>query len=234
MRRISAATKNELIKAINGRYAEASRREKTRILDELVAITGHHRKHVIQLVRYPGRVAAPRAKRPMVYDDAAREALVVLWEASDRICSKRLKAILPQLLISLESHGHLRLEITVRGKVLAMSASTMDGLLRPIRAVSTPRRPARAAPAVRKDVPVWTHADWKEPPPGYMEVDLVAHSGGNTAGSFVQTLVLTDIASGWTECIPILTKDGALLAHALEQLRRRMPFPLPAIVQASG
>ena len=71
-----------------------------------------------------------------------------------------------------------------------------------------------------------TFADWETPLPGDMEADLVSHGGESTAGSFVHTLTLTDVASGWTECAALVVRDGALVAAALEQMRTRMPFPL--------
>jgi hypothetical protein len=81
-------------------------------------------------------------------------------------------------------------------------------------------------PAVQRNVPVRTFAEWEEPLPGDMEADLVSHGGESAAGSFVHTLTLTDVASGWTECVALVVRDGALVAAALEQLRRSMPFPL--------
>jgi len=98
-----------LVLAIGERYGAAAAHEKSRILDEFVALTGHHRKHAIRVLngREPPPAATERA-RPRVYDDAVREALVILWEASDRICGKRLKPLLPVLVPALERHGHLK------------------------------------------------------------------------------------------------------------------------------
>jgi hypothetical protein len=73
---------------------------------------------------------------------------------------------------------------------------------------------------------VRTFSDWGDPPPGFVEADLVAHSGPTTSGAFVQTLVLTDVATGWTECAPLLVREQTLLVGVLTQLRRLMPFPL--------
>ena len=131
------------------------------------------------------------------------------------------------LVSALERHGHLTLASTVRARVLAASAATLDRLLRPTRAaVSGQRARRRAVPAVQRNVPVRTFADWEEPLPGDMEADLVSHGGESAAGSFVHTLTLTDVASGWTECVALVVRDGALVAAALEQLRTSMPFPL--------
>ena len=130
------------------------------------------------------------------------EALVPLWEASDRLCGKRLQALLPLLVASLESHGHLSLEPAVRESLLAMSSATIDRLLAPIRKQSGGngwRRPPRAYSAVRRRVPVRTFKGWDDhSDPGWLEIDLVAHCGGRMEGRFLWTLMATDIATGWS------------------------------------
>jgi len=129
------ATRNELVEAIAARYARSDRAEKARILDEFVAVTNFHRKHAMRLLR-GGASAGRSGPRPnrRVYDDAVREALLVIWEASDRICGKRLKPLVPVLLDAMERHGHLALEAEVRAGLLAMSAATIDRALRAVRA----------------------------------------------------------------------------------------------------
>ncbi len=227
-RKVSAETRQDLLQAVRERYRGGLREEKLRILDEFVAVTGYHRKHVIRLINAKS-VAGEGSRRPRlpVYDQAVRQALVVLWEASDRVCGKRLKSLIPLLVSALERHGHLTLESTVRTRVLSASAATLDRVLRPTRAaVSGQRARRRAVPAVQQNVPVRTFAEWEEPLPGDMEADLVSHGGESAAGSFVHTLTLTDVASGWTECVALVVRDGALVAAALEQLRTTMPFPL--------
>ena len=227
-RTINAATRQDLLHAIRERYQGGLKEEKLRILNEFVAVTGHHRKHAIRLFNArPVASGGSRRARLPVYDDAVREAIVVLWEASDRVCGKRLKPLLPILVSALERHGHLALDSTVRVRVLSASAATLDRLLRPTRAaVSGQRVRRRAMPAVQRNVPVRTFAQWEEPLPGDMEADLVSHGGESATGSFVHTLTLTDVASGWTECVALVVRDGALVAAALEHLRTSMPFPL--------
>src|SRR5215216_4742476 len=97
-RRLSMATRTELLGVLRERYGSARPAERRLILDELVAVSGYHRKHAIRLLRRPGGGSAPdRRGRSPLYDVAVRAALVVAWEASDRICGKRLKAMLPIL-----------------------------------------------------------------------------------------------------------------------------------------
>src|SRR2546430_1064470 len=128
--KISPQTKHELLQALRERYQQAPRIEKTRILDEDVAVAECHRKHAIRLlagVDPVGPKAPAHGRR--VYAEAVREALIVLWEAADRICGKRLKAVLPSLIAAMERHQHLTLDPAVRALVLAVSPATIDRLL---------------------------------------------------------------------------------------------------------
>jgi hypothetical protein len=163
-----------------------------------------------------------------VYKEAVRSALIVLWEASDRVCGKRLRPLMPVLIPAMERHGHLALAAEVRAGLLAMSAATIDRALRPVREKAGGRARRHVAPsaAIRRSVPVRTFMDWHDPPPGYFEADLVAHSGPTAKGSFVQTLVLTDIATGWTECAPLLVREQHLLIEVLSEVCKLLPFAL--------
>jgi len=231
MGRISMATRDELVGAVAGRYARASRVERGRILDEFAAVTGLHRKHAVRLLRggQPSRGFGLCPSRRL-YDDAAREALIVIWEASDRVCGKRLRPLVPILVEAMERHGHLQLAPAVRTSVLAMSAATIDWMLREMRGQAGSRTRRRAAPsaAIRRSVPVRTFDGWDDPAPGFMEADLVTHSGPTSKGSFVHTLTVTvtDIATGWTECIPMLVREQTLLTAVLGEVRKLLPLPL--------
>ena len=109
-----------------------------------MAVTGYHRKHPIRLFNTPPGVSgrSRRARLP-VYDDAVRKAVVVLWGASDRVCGKRLKPLLPMLVSALERQGHLALDATVLVGVLCASAATLDRLLRLTRASVSGQRVRR-------------------------------------------------------------------------------------------
>jgi hypothetical protein len=140
---VSAEIRRDLLQAVRERYRAGTKDDKRRILDEMAAVTGYHRKHVIRLLTATlasTNLPLGGTRRLAVYDEAVREALVVLWEASDRVCGKRLIPLLPILVSALERHGHLTLASTVRERVLAISAATLDRLLRPTRG----RSPANA------------------------------------------------------------------------------------------
>src|SRR6201992_2211062 len=126
MVKMTHAIRMELADAIRDRYAAAASKDKSRILDEFIAATGYHEKSAIRILNAsPEPQRRQTRRRPSLYDEAARGALIVLWEASDRVCGKRLKALLPILLPALERNGHLKLNEELRPKVLAMSASTI-------------------------------------------------------------------------------------------------------------
>jgi hypothetical protein len=225
----------ELTHVVRRRYCEATGAEKRKILDEFIAVTGYHEKSAIRVLNAEPVTKGRRTRsRPSLYDEAVRAALIVLWEASDRVCGKRLKALLPILLPALERNGHLRLGEVMREKILAMSASTIDRLLRVPRSATRLRKARRAMPAARRRVPVRTFADWNEPPPGSMEMDLVAHCGEATRGSYVNSLVLTDIASGWTEAAPLVVRESGLVVETLDRVRQGLPFALRALDVDNG
>jgi hypothetical protein len=206
------------------------------MLSEFIAVTGYHPKYAIEILNREdsGPSLPQKRKRPRLYDEAARQALIVMWEASDRICGKRLKPLLRIMLPSLERHGHLSLDEAIRAKVLAMSAATIDRLLKGPKAASGTKKRRRVVPEIRRRVPVRTFADWGDPLPGSMEMDLVAHCGDVNRGSYVHSLVLTDIASAWTECTPLVVREKTLLVEALERVRVSLPFPLRALDVDNG
>jgi hypothetical protein len=230
-KRISSQTIKELLEAMRRRYRESSKMDKTRILDEFVALTDYHRKHGVRLLNQPCDIEAKAVQdghvcSRRVYDEAVKEALTVIWEASDRICGKRLKAIMPELLDAMEHHGHLSLDPEVRSRVLRVSAATIDRLLKPIRSRAQSRRKRCRSKKVSKAVPVRTFADWGQPDPGYLEIDFVVHCGVSMAGSFIHTLVATDVCLGWTEFVPLLAREQSLVVEGLEVLFSQIPFPV--------
>lgn len=229
---ISKQTKAELLDALRERYRRALKSEKTRVLDEFVAVAGCHRKHAIRLL-IADRQASTTPSAPSVgrrtYDEAVRSALVVLWETADRICGKRLKALLPALIPSLERHGHLALAPAVRQRLLAASAATIDRLLASVRSTASGRKKRKTATKPSQQVPVRTFADWKDPVPGYLEIDFVAHGGSSMGGTFLWSLVATDVCSGWTEVLPLVAREQSLVVEGLKVIRRRLPVPLLGI-----
>ncbi len=221
--------RREVASVVAERYRAAGRSEKQSILNELVQVTGWHRKHAIRALSAVGRERQSRGRtRGYRYGATIKDALVVLWEASDRLCGKRLKVMIPLLLPALVRHGRLNLSVEEHALVLAVSAATIDRLLSAakVAAAGGKRRRTGFSSAIRREVPIRTFNDWNEPPPGYCEVDMVAHGGASVAGSFIQTLTMVDVATGWTECVPLVTRDGALVVEAIERSQSLFPWLL--------
>ena len=225
--------KQGFLATIRDRYRASSKKDKGRILDEFIAVTGHHRKDGIRLLGQSSddgeqQPAAKKGRR--IYDESVRQTVIVVWEAADRICGKRLKAALPHLVESMERHGHLDLNPRVRQRLLSASAATLDRLLQPIRTPAASRqlrRGRRQSPG--RNIPVRTFADWNAPPPGFLEIDLVVHHGGSLWGSMIHSLVATDICTGWTEAVPLLAREQSLVVAGLEAIGRQLPFPVKGI-----
>ena len=228
MRKVSMATRVELVEAVGVRYRSADRGSKGRVLDEFVAVTGFHRKHAMRLLRKQRLVKAGGSRiARRIYDEAVRTTLVLLWEASDRLCGKRLRPLVPILLEAMERHGHLDVAPEIKAKLTTISAATIDRSLRDVKARSrAPRRRGVAGSELRRSIPIRTFDDWGDPAPGHVEADLVSHSGPVAKGSFAWTFILTDIATGWTECAPLLVREQTLVVAVLTELRNLMPFPL--------
>ncbi|ESX09208.1 hypothetical protein [Mesorhizobium sp. LSJC264A00] len=226
--KMTHAMRMELANAVRDRYAAATTKDKRRILEEFIAATGYHEKSAIRVLNsHPEPKHRRTRQRPSLYDEAARGALIVLWEASDRVCGKRLKALLPILLPALERNGHLKLEGEIHHKILSMSAATIDRLLQMPRRTMRTKKPPRVVPEPRRRIKMRTFADWNDPLPGSMEMDLVAHCGEVNRGSYVHSLVLTDIASGWTEAAPIVVREGTLVVVSRHSTGSAWACPLP-------
>lgn len=142
------------------------------------------------------------------------------------ICGKRLHPLLPNLIEAMERHGHGAMDSEKRRQLLTMSPATIDRVLKDIKASASGPRRRKGSTTIRRSVPVRTFSDWDGPAPGFVVADLVSHSAPYAKGAFSQTLVLTDIATGWTECAPLLVREQTVLITALAELRKSLPFPL--------
>src|SRR5438067_1814193 len=136
-----------------------------------------------------------------------RLALITVWKAANRICSKRLMPFLPEFVAALERFGHLALPEKVRKRLLTMSPATADRFLyRKRHPEGLPPSTTHPGKLLKHQIPVRTFFDWNDMAPGFVEADLVAHCGERAEGSFLNTLTLTDIATGWTECLALLRR----------------------------
>ena len=226
----------EYATAVRPRYLTATREERSRILDEFCQTTGYHRKAAIRLLH---RVAVPPTGqwgRPRVYGRAVVEALRQIWEASGRVCSKRLVPFLPTLLDALERHGELTVAPEVQAQLRQVAPATVDRLLKEHRA-SLGRRPATqsaAAATLKAHIPVRTFGEWAEAAPGEVQADLVAHCGESGEGQFLVSLTVVDVATGWTELEGIGNRSQERVQSGFARARLRFPFPLTALHTDNG
>lgn len=230
-------TRREILNSIRVRYQESDWQEKGKILDGFIAASGYDRKYAIKLLNSNAVINKPVPTRQsrVKYDEQVRQALIALWYAANQICAKRLVPFIPELVSAMERHGHLHLPAAVREKLLTISRSTVDRILRleqdrAGKSVSTTKR----GNLLKYQIQVRTFADWDDVLPGFMEVDLVAHCGGNTNGAFLNTLTLTDMTTGWTECLPLLRKSAGDVIIGLKLAQELLPFPLLGIDSDNG
>jgi hypothetical protein len=228
--KMSQHSKRELIQRLQGRYLQANRQEKTRMLDEFVAVTGLHRKAAIRALRRQSQGNREYRGRRKTYTGSVVAALSQIWRICGCLCGKRLQPILGDMVASLERHDELILDEETKALLLAVSPATIDRLLRPYK-TSHPRGQSTTKPGslLKQQIPVRTFADWDENRAGFVEVDLVAHCGETVAGQFICSLTATDVATGWTECFSLPHRSQLAVYDALDQLRARLPFPLLGI-----
>jgi hypothetical protein len=235
---MSFLAKRELLVQVAARYRDATGQQKSHILDEFVAATGYARKYAIHLLTQPELppVQPLTRPRPRHYGPEVQAALELAWTAANEVCAKRLVPFLPDLVAALERHGHLSLSEQTRTQLLRISPATADRLLQARRRDGQPRGISTTKPGalLKRHVPVRTFTDWNDARPGFLEADLVAHCGTRAEGSYLYSLVLTDVATGWTECLPLLHRSQEAVLHALDTVRCLLPFPLLGLDTDNG
>jgi hypothetical protein len=227
----------EYIEAVRVRYLLASKKEKGRILDEFTKVTGCHRKTAIRLLHHRNRPRMNRKRgRPRRYNTDVVGALRIAWEATDRLCSKRLQPFLPELVKILRRNGEKTMRTEIEAELCRMSPSTIDRLLRSYRRLGG-RRPlttTRPGSILKNSIPIRTFADWEENRSGFLEVDLVPHCGDSADGFYLTTLSTVDVASGWSECVGVWGKGQERVGGAVHRVRQRLPFPLLGLDSDNG
>ena len=235
--KMSLTSCRELLARLIPRYRISTWKEKGLILDEFVSGTGYDRKHSVKLFNRGIQDKLPKKRMPpRRYGDPVRLALVTVWKAANRICSRRLMPFLPDFVAALEHFGHLSLAGEVRKRLLAMSPATADRLLYQERhtaagsTISTTRR----GKLLKHQIPIRTFFDWNDLAPGFVEADLVAHCGEKAEGAYLNTLTMTDIATGWTECLALIRRSEADVSAGIHAVRQRLPFPLLGLDTDNG
>lgn len=249
--------RHAIVRELSSRFQRSPKKERSRILNDFVQLTGYTRcyaafvlrtcgskqvrliagKRVVFIPAYARRRGAKRHRTGRYRSKVFLDALRQFWALSDGLCGKRLVAFIREIVPLLERQGRLRLpEGIIREQLLCASAATIDRLLAKTKRQSTlkGRSTTRPGTLLKHHIPVRTFADWNDVRPGFCEVDLVAHDGGSAYGVYSQTLTLTDVATGWTEMEAVKNKARCNVFDALKTIRGRLPFALLGIDSDNG
>jgi hypothetical protein len=229
----------QYLNQLRKRYRKATKKQRGRILDELVETTGYHRKHAIALLRGKRQHRNPqvpiRHPRQRIYTDEDKRAVLWLADLFDEIGSKRLRAAMDPVLQTLYQQQHLRVGRACFKRLQVISPATMDRLRRTERRAPGRRRGGtKPGTLLKSQISVRTFADWDDKRPGFEEIDLVQHDGGNSSGFFACTLNVTDVCLGWTELRAVVTKAQKYVFAALGHIRADLPFPLLGLDSDNG
>ena len=234
---MSQRSKREMIEAIRPRYLKANKVGKEQILDEFVATTGYHRKYAIRVLKHgPKPKGLKKPGRRKKYQGEVVQVLEQVWEIYGRICSKRLHPFLSEGVAILERCQELNLSPELKQMLLSMSPATIDRCLRKARFTHPQHGLSTTKPGylLKKAIPIRTFTPWEDEKPGFLEIDLVAHCGQTTEGTYLNTLTATDIATGWTECLALPSKTQIAVSQAISELRQNLPFPLLGLDSDNG
>ncbi len=248
--RLTMTERKKATTVVAVRYQKARKKEKGIILDEFTKLTGYGRRYASYVLRSHGRKVrinksyviqgdirkTERRKKPKVYDGAVEEALKKIWYIMDCICGKRLAPILRDVVRRLERFHEIRISGDVRQKLNRISAASIDRLLAKERKKHQIKGRGNTKPGtlLKHQIPIRTFSDWNEQKPGFVEIDLVGHDGGDSHGDYAQTLDVTDICTTWTETEAVRNKAQIWVFDALKDIRQRIPFPLLGIDSDSG
>jgi hypothetical protein len=220
-----------------GRYRQGKKGEKGKLLDEIEAVTGMHRKAIIRLLN--GRLSRKKRSRERgkEYGVEVDDTVRVIARSLDYPCAERLQPNLVWMAQHLRMHRELRIGKEVLEKLERVSVSTLKRMLKlvgrsePKLATQQPKRPQTNS--LRKQYPMSKIA-WDIAEAGHFEVDLVHHSGENTIGEYIHTLQMVDIATGWSEIVAVFGRSYRVMADGFDYILARLPFEVQEIHPDNG
>ena len=229
-------SKQEYLRSIYDRYQHAPRAQKGTMLEEFCKVCGYNRKYAIWLLNRPLPEATVRkrgAPRSPTYNRAMVRILAKVWEASGYLCYQRLKAALVHWLPWIRQHFELTQPL--EDQLLAISARQMDRRLRETKHIVKRRLYGTTRPGslLKQMIPIKTD-HWDVNRPGYLEIDLVSHSGASAVGEFVHSLDCVDIATCWVERKAVMGKSALGVLNAVTEIEHQLPFPLKGIDSDNG
>jgi transposase InsO family protein len=182
------------------------------------------------------RQVKPRTFRAPVYGDDVIEALRLCWAVQGTPCGRLMAAALPDLVPRLRRFKELTIEDGTAVLLLKIAPATIDRRLKAERKKLDPRGRSHTKPGtlLKDSIPMRTWAEWDDAVPGFVEIDLVGHEGGNSKGEFCFTLTITDIYTGWTETRSVKNKAQKLVFAAIKEATAAFPFPIVGIDSDNG
>jgi hypothetical protein len=248
--RLTMKERRSVTALVAKRYQKTTKKDKGTILGEYTQLTGYNRCYAAFLLRNHGRrmrisnntvfVGECRKKvkrtRDRTYDEQVVRVLKRVWQIMGSICGKRLEPALKEVIPILERYKEIKLDKAVREKLSKISAATIDRVLALERKKRSLRQRSRTKPGtlLKHQIPIRTFCEWDEKSPGFVEIDLVGHEGGDASGEYIQTLDMTDVCTGWTETQAVKNKARVWVFEALKEIRKHLPFKLLGIDSDNG
>lgn len=227
---MSKKAKQEYLLSLQERYTKVNKEEKKKILDEFCTVCDYNRKYAIRILNSKSKQVRKRQKKrgpkPQYDSPKILDFIIKLWKSTNLICSKRLKAVIKYWLPWYEKeYGKLSKKNVEL--LRSISPATIDRLLKKFRSRYNKRGLCTTKPGgiLRELVPIKTD-QWNERRPGYVEVDTVAHCVSSVSGSFVFTLNMVDIATGWTSQRAVWGKGEEGVFKAIRDIELNLPFPI--------
>jgi hypothetical protein len=223
------------LRLVRKRYLKASRRERGRLLGEMQDVTRLHRKSLIRLMSGSLERKPRQRQRGRTYGPEVDRPLRVISESHDYICAERLKPNLVGMATHLARHGELEASPRLLDQLSRISVSTLRRILNHL-GQDEPRLP-RKGPAeankVAREIPM-KRIPWNEQQPGHFEVDAVHHCGQSSAGHYVHTIQMVDVATGWAEQVATLGRGYVAMEDGFRRILARLPFPVLEIHPDNG
>ncbi|NPV52000.1 MAG: transposase family protein [Firmicutes bacterium] len=236
---LALCEKQAVIREFATKYKSAGKKERSQIITQLIELTGYSRSHAARVLKRPpkpGRLRQPHRKRGLLYGPLVIQALRKVWLILNCISGKRLAPFMPEIVPILERYGELQIGDDTRKKLLSMSPATIDRRLAPERRQMATKGRSGTKPGtlLKHNIPVRTFAEWNGAETGFVEIDLVAHDGGNACGEYAQTLDVVDVATRWTETRAVKNKVQRWVFMALNHIIAKFPFPIRGIDSDNG